>query len=355
MKKKLAILLFAACVLTACGSKSPIKTGNEPIEHAVYTDDQVSLADYTGLKAEKKNYIVTEQEVETRIHEALQEFADYKSVNRPSASGDYVQTNFKASIDGSVVFEEKQYDVILGGEEFGKQLDEKLTGVSIGDQLSFQLDYDDDFTDVEWAGKTVDFEIEVIDIQEEIMPEATDAFITENTDYTSYEEFVSAVRQSITDSYATESREELQEDLLQQVIDASSIMQYTTQDYNDAKEKVNNAYLSYLDLFGLEDLDDVYEFLDMTEEDVEEEIQSTLSRTLIINAIIKNENLSLSDEDYENGVLYYMDQTESESREEFMETYGEEEVRTQILEDKALNFLVEQAQITEIETEHEAN
>ncbi len=353
MKKKLAILLLCACMLTACGSKSPIKTGNEPIEHAVYTDDQVSLADYTGLKAEKKNYIVTEQEVETRIHEALQEFAEYKSVTRPSVSGDYVQTNFKASIDGSVVFEENQYDVVLGGEEFGKQLDEKLTGVSVGDQLSFQLDYGDDFTDVEWAGKTVDFEIEVIDIQEELMPEATDDFIAANTSYADYDEFVSAVRESITDSYAAESREELQEELLGQVIDASSIIQYTAKDYDAAKEKVNNAYLSYLDLFGLEDLDDVYEFLDMTDEDVEEEIQSALYRTLIVNAIIKNEDLSLSDKDYEEGVLYYMDQNEFESREEFMETFGEEEVRTQILEDKALNFLVEHAQITEIETEHE--
>ena len=354
MKKKLAILLLAACMLTACGGKSPITTGNEPIENAVYTDDQVSLADYTGLKAEKKNYIVTEQEVESRIHEALQEFAEYESVSRPSASGDYVQTNFKASIDGSVVFEEKQYDVILGAEEFGKQLDEKLMGVSIGDTLEFALDYDDDFTDVEWAGKTVEFEIEIIDIQEERMPDATDEFIAANTNYTSYEEFVSAVRQSITESYETESREELQEDLLQQVIDASSIIQYTKADYDAAKEKINNAYLSYLDLFGLEDLDDVYEFLDMTDEDVEEEIQATLYRTLIVNAIIKNENLSLSEEDYENGVLYYMDQTGSESRDEFMKTYGEEEVRAQVLEDKALNYLVEQAQVTEIETEHES-
>ena len=355
MKKKLAILLLSACMLTACGSKSPIKTGNEPIEHAVYTDDQLSLADYTGLKAEKKNYIITEKAIETRTHEALQEFAEYNSVSRPSKSGDYVQTNFKASINGSVVFEENQYDVVLGGEEFGKELDEKLTDVSIGDHLTFELNYEDDFTDVEWAGKTVAFDIEVIDIQEELIPEPTDEFIAANTNYSTYEEFVSAVRESVTESYAAESREELQEELLQQVIDASSIIQYTTKDYDAAKDKVNNAYLSYLDLFGLEDLDDVYEFLDMTDEDVEEEIQSTLYRTLIINAIIKNEDLSLTDEDFEEGVLYYMDQTESESREEFMKTYGEEEVRRQILEDKALNFLVEHAQITEVETEHDSD
>ncbi|KAI4451481.1 Trigger factor [Eubacterium plexicaudatum ASF492] len=103
----------------------------------------------------------------------------------------------------------------------------------------------------------------------------------------------------------------------------------------------------------MEDLDDVYEFLDMTDEDVEEEVEASLYRTLVINAIIDNEQLTITDEDYENGILYYMEQTESESREEFLNTYSEEEIRTQVLEDKVLNLLIDQADITEIDTEHD--
>lgn len=353
MKKKLAILLLTACMLTACGSKSQISTGNEPIANAVYSNDYVSLAAYTGLKAEKKNYIVSEKAIEDRIHEELLEFADYQSVSRVSKSGDYVQTNYKASIDGSVVAQEDQYDFIIGAEEYGKQFDEKLTGVSIGDELQFSLDYDEDFMDVEWAGKTVDFEISITDIQEEIMPDITDTFISENTSYSSYQEFSDAMREEVTTSYETESTQELQENLLQQVIDSSSILQYTKEDYEQAKDTVNNAFLGYLDIFGMDDLDDVYQFLDMTDEDVEEEVQASLYRTLIVNAIIENEHLVLTDEDYEEGIQYYMEQTESESRDEFLETYGEDEIRTQFLEDKALNFLVNHADITEVDTEHE--
>jgi len=353
LKKKFAILLLAACMLTACKDSSQITTGNKPIENAVYTNDDVSLAAYTGLKAEKKNYIVTEKAVEDRIHEELLQFADYQSVSRASKSGDYVQTNYKASIDGSVVQQQEQYDFVLGAEEFGKEFDEKLTGISAGDELHFSLDFDSDFTDVEWAGKTVDFEISVLDIQEEILPEITDTFISKNTSYNSYQAFSDAMREDLADSYAAESTQELQENLIQQVIDASSILQYSKKAYEQAKSDINNAYLGYLDLFGMDDLDDVYEFLDMTDEDVEEEIQSALYRTLIIDAIIENEHLSLSDEDYEEGIQYYMEQTESESRDEFMKTYGEEEIRSQLLEDKALNFLVNHADITEVDAEHD--
>lgn len=354
MKKKLAIFLLAACMLTACGSKKgPTTTGNEPIENAVYTDDYVSLAPYTGLKAEKKNYIVTENAVEDQIHEELMEFAEYQSVDRPAKSGDYIQTDFKASIDGSVVMQETSYDVTLGAQEYGEAFDEKLTGVSVGDELRFSLDYDSDFMDVEWAGKTVDFEIRVTSIQEELMPDPTDAFIKENTSYSSYDEFKDAMRTSITDTYEQESTQELQENLLQQVIDNSSILKYTQEDYEAARERVQNTYRGYLDIFGMEDLQDVYTFLDMTEDDVEEEIQITLYRTLIVNAIVKNEQLSISDDEYEDGILYYMEQTGAESKEELLDTFGEEEVRTTLLDDKVLNFLVNHAEITEVEAEHE--
>ena len=88
------------------------------------------------------------------------------------------------------------------------------------------------------------------------------------------------MRTNVTDSYAQESTQELQEALLQQVIENSSILKYTQEDYDAARERVNSIYMSYLDIFGMNDLDDVYEFLDMTKEDVEEEIQSSLYRTL---------------------------------------------------------------------------
>ena len=353
MKIKFSFFLLAACMLSACGTNAPTTTGNQPVENAVYSDDFVSLAPYTGLKAEKKNYIVTEKAVEDRIHEELMEFAEYRSVERPAKSGDYVQTDFKASIDGSVVMQEESYDVTLGAQEYGEAFDEKLTGVSVNDELSFSLDYDDDFIDVEWAGKTVDFEIRITDIQEELLPDPTDAFIKENTSYGSYKEFADAMRTNVTDSYAQESTQELQEALLQQVIENSSILKYTQEDYDAARERVNSIYMSYLDIFGMNDLDDVYEFLDMTKEDVEEEIQSSLYRTLIVNAIIKNEKLTVSEDEYEDGIRYYMEQTGAESKEELLETYGEEEIRTTLLEDQALNFLVNHAQITEVETEHD--
>lgn len=353
MKRKLAILLLAACTLTACGGKSKITTGNEQLSDAVYNNDSISLAPYTGLKAEKKAYIVTDEAVDHAIHEKMLEFADYKSVSRASRNGDWVRAEFKASIDGSTVMQEEEYDFTLGEHEFGAEFDEKLTGVSVGDELHFSSDYDPDFSNVEWAGKTVDFEVRIVDVQEEILPDATDEFIKDNLGYSSYDELAAAMRESVTESYETESMEELQEELLQQVIDASSILEYTQEAYDDARETIESGYQSYADMFGLDSLDELYESFEMTKDDIEEEIQTTLYRTITINAIIDSENLKLSDEDYEEGIAYYMKRTEYDSRDEFMADFGEDEIRRQLLEDMALDFLVNHAEITEVEAEYD--
>lgn len=356
MKKKLAVLILASCMLASgCGGKSKITTGNEKIANEAFHNDSISLAPYTGLKAEKKVYTVTEDAVDDAIRQRMLEFADYQSVSRKSKDGDWVRADFKASIDGKTITQEGGYDFTLGEHEFGAEFDKKLTGVVTGDKLTFSIDYDNDFTDVEWAGKTVDFEINVIDVQEELLPELTDKFIKENLEYNSYDEFEAAMRKSVENTYAAESTGELQETLLQQVIDASSILEYSKKDYDEAREVIESGYAAYVDMLGMESLDELYDSLEMTKEDLEEEITESLYRTLTIKAIIESESLSLSDEDYEEGIAYYMEQNEYDSREEFINDYGEDEIRRQLLEDMALNFLVNNADVTEVKAEYENN
>lgn len=347
LKKKFTILLLTACLLTACGNKGVITTGEKPLSNAAYDTDYVSLAPYTGLKAEKQIYKVTDEAVNKAMKERLREFAEYKSVNRKSKTGDSVYADYSISIDGSEVEKESDYYFTIGEEEFGTAFDKKITGVSTGEKLDFSIAYEPDDASSQWAGQTVDFHIEVTDIQEELLPDADDAFVKENMEYDSYQAFKDATRQSVADRYEMKSTETLQEDLLKQVIDSSHIIQYTNDQYESAKTEVENAYRSYAELFGT-DLDSIYEQLDMTDEDIESDIQATLARTLIVNTIIEKEQFSLSDADYEAGIAYYMKKNDYESKDDFMKDYGEEEIRQQLLEDQVLNYLVAKAEITEV-------
>lgn len=353
MKKKSFALFLAACMLTlaACGGKSTISTGNKKLADAVYDDEYISLAAYTGLKAEKKIYEVPKEALDDSIHDKISSFADYKSVNRASADTDWVSADFTASADGKAIISEDDYTFILGDEEYGSEFDEKLTGVSAGDELTFTLNYDADFADSDFAGKTIDFEVTVKDVQEEILPELTDGFIKEHFDYDTYDAFATAERESIADAYEAESTSELQQTLLTQVVDASSILQYTKKDYDTAYENTESFYISYAEMFGT-DVDSLYESFGMTKDDLKNEALDLLYRTMVIDAIAEKENISLSDDDYDDGVAYYMKQNDYDSKDEFIRDYGEDEIRRQLLEDQVLNFLINHADITEVKAEY---
>ena len=72
MKKLFMAFLAATCALSlaACGRDKIISTGNQKIDNAVYNDDSISLAPYTGLKAVKNNYKVSEKALEHHINQS---------------------------------------------------------------------------------------------------------------------------------------------------------------------------------------------------------------------------------------------------------------------------------------------
>jgi trigger factor len=339
------------CTLIGCGSSdsdSVISTGNTALKDAVYTNDWISLASYDGLTADKNVYEVTQDALDEGILSAISDYIEYSPVeDRPSAEGDWIYADYTASIDGDLYDEEEDYYFVIGEAEFGTEFDKQLTGISSGDVLNFSLSYDEDSENEDWVGKTVDFSVSVTSIEEEIIPECTDDFVQENLGYDSYDEFEAAIRQSIADEYEEESMEELKDDLIQQVIDASSVLQYSKEDYDAAYSDVEAFYSSYADMFGME-LQDLYDIYGVTEDTLKEDALDALYRQLVVNAIQENEDISISEEEYQTGVTSYMEENDYTSEEDFLNDYGEDAIRNQLLEDAVLDLLVEKAQITEV-------
>lgn len=356
MKKKFFSMFLSLSVLafSACGSTNLVKTGNSPIENAVYSNDFISLAPYTGLKAEKAVYSVSEENIQNSIHEQLSDYADYKSVSRASKTKDWVYFDYTAKIDGEVVSESSdgEYYIVLGDEEFGDEFDDKMTGVKKGAAQEFDISYPDNYeNDSDWAGHTVHFSITVTDVQKEILPEATDSFLKENLGFDSYDEFIEDTKESLADSYEEESMDNLKDELLLQVVDSSSILAYEKQKYEDAYALAVSEYEEYAEMFGME-LEDIYDFMGVTDDELEETATQILYRGIVQDAIVENENITLNEAEYQDGLEYYAELNDYESTDALLEDFSEDELRKQITQDKVLDFLVAHAQITEVPTEY---
>jgi hypothetical protein len=130
VKKHLLRVLIVTSLLamTACGKDGSvdgtengevISTGNKELKDAIYTNDWVSLASYDDLSVEKKVYEVTQDAVDAAIAEELDEYTEYKTVDRDAAAGDWVCVDYTAAIGDEVSDEEEDYYFELGEQEFG--------------------------------------------------------------------------------------------------------------------------------------------------------------------------------------------------------------------------------------------
>lgn len=373
MKKKIFILILAGLVLaaTGCGKKNSDQTSSLSEQSSdtdtssakkdatiVYTNDNVQLAEYKNLTATKNIYTVTEDSLNERIQETLAEYADYNEVDRASQEGDYVTIMFTGTADGEKVIDyaDDAYEIILGDAEYGTEFDQKLTGVKSGDTLDFTISYpseEDSSEDEisELAGKTVDYHVEVTSISEEVIPEYTDDFVKENTEFDTKEAFEQDMKTSMEEEYTQASESELRETLINEVIESSTVTQYSEETYQSYYDAVMADYEGYAEMFGMT-TDELISSFNMTDEDIKTETLDYLYRDLIVAAIAENENLSVSDEEFNTGAEQYAAEYEADDVSSFLEEYGEDNIRNWLLEEKVLDLLEENADITEVNAEY---
>lgn len=353
MKKKLLVFLCAALTLscTACD--------NSAKETAEFEKNygKVTLCDYKNLEVEKEISTVTDEQVAESIENMLYDYAETKEVTRPSKENDILTVEMTAKKDGENFLEyaeEDAYSFYLGYQEFGEEFDTKLTNVSTGAELTFSVTYKADFEIPDFAGATIEYAVKVLKIEEEILPELTDEFITNTLEYASREDMENSIRQQIKEDNETNSEYYLREDLITQVVDNSTFESYSQELYDKFAELIEEGYLGYAQMFGYETVEEIYEAFGMTEEAVEEEILDAVYRNIAVEAIARKEKISVSDEEFESKQNALMEEYAYESLEDLYNDYGEEDtIRLQFLEEEVLDFLQNNAKITEVEVSGE--
>jgi trigger factor len=361
MKKQFVSILLASSMmlaLTACGDSSDQTENTLPLGDKVKTEyGTVTLCEYENLAADETIYEISDEDVDDEVNNLLSDYVQYEEKDT-AENGDYVEVYMTGTVDGELLVDYPEeagdtYDILLGYNEFGEEFDENLLGVTKGDTLSFSITYDEDYGDEDLAGMTVDYEISVQSVQEEILPELTEEFITETLGYASEDEMRSEIQEELDSYYNSDTAYYAKEDLLQQVVENSKFGDYSEELYDSKREEVDATYESYVDLLGVSTVDEVYDAFEMSEDDIEAEVLSQVYRTIAVYAIAEEQSLALTDAEYQAGVesyaqLYTEYYGEEYTADSLVEELGEDTLRYWILEDKVMDYLYEHATITQV-------
>lgn len=323
-------------------SLDPITPSDYLIEDV---SDYVTLGEITGIPVTQYTYEITDDMVQERVDLEVSAYDEEIEVDRASQEGDVVYIDLTSAVAGDAESEyaESTY-ITLGDEEYGADFDQELLGASAGDTLEFSITFGDDIWMEDWMGQTVDFTVDVTSVCEIQSPEYNDTFVSENTEYSTTEEFESALRDTLADEYAETSLMDTVESLFQAVESEAVFAGYPQELYDLCKEETLSFYAAFA---GTSDEQEIYDLFGLTEDDMDAEVLTTVNRRLIVSSICEQAGLEVTEEEYISYVTDYAEYYGYDSAADFEADNTRETLVWSLYETKAGDYLYENADITE--------
>ena len=304
---------------------------------------------------------VTEEEIDTTIEGSVTSNDLYEEVTEGTvADGDLVNIDYEGKLDGEA-FDggtAQGQDLLIGSGSFIDGFEEGLIGVEVGETVDLELTFPENYQSEELAGQDTVFTVTVNSIK--VIPEMDDelANTLSGGEYTTMDAYREYIRETLQEDHAQTQETDILVDLMTQLYNTCTIEEYPQELVDYSMASMKNSYSEMAAMYGME-LDDLLSsFYGITEEEfdqqMEEYIKQSLQQEMILKAIAEEEDMTISDEEYTQGCENYRQAQGYDTVEDLVADYGEEVIRTSLLIDKAMDFVRENAVVTETsETEAE--
>jgi trigger factor len=172
---------------------------------------EIQVDGYKELRADKPAIAVSDEEVEQALTSVREQHATYTTVEgRALAEGDFAQASMDGKpkhgkdVEAASANPVHMDDVLIeiGGKNTVPEFSQNLTGVSSGEERTFDVSYPEDISDKRLAGKTFVYTVKVNGIKQKSLPQLNDDFAKELGEFSSLEQ----VRKQIRENMEAEKR-----------------------------------------------------------------------------------------------------------------------------------------------------
>jgi len=156
------------------------ESGPVAFDAVVEVMPQIRVAGYEGLRVALPGFTVTDEEVEAQVERLREQFGELRAVSRQARSGDHVSIDRRVTRhdDTLLTAEDELYEVGTGSVV--AELDDQLRGARAGDILKFNATVPD-------TGE-VTFHILVKEVREKVLPDLTDEWASEASEFETIDE-----------------------------------------------------------------------------------------------------------------------------------------------------------------------
>ena len=311
---------------------------------------EVKLGQYKGVEVDKIDVTVSDEEVEAEIEKEREKNARTVEVtDRAVKDGDTVSLDFEGFVDG-VAFEGgkgENYPLTIGSGAFIPGFEEQLVGAEIGKEVEVNVTFPEDYQAEELKGKAATFKCTVKEIKEKELPELDDEFASEVSEFETLAEYKADVKTKLTEKKEKEAKDAKEAAVIEAIVNDSE-MEIPEAMLKTQQKQMVDEFAQRIQMQGLS-IDQYFQFTGTTYdkmiEQVKPQAEKRIKSRLVLEAVVKAENIAASDEDYEEELKTMAEayQMEVDKVKELLPEKSVAQIKEDIAVRKAAEFVVENA------------
>ena len=318
---------------------------------------EVTLGQYKGIEATREPVSVSDEDVNAEVESARKRNARKVSVEREAQMGDTANIDFDGFLNGERFDGGKAegYDLELGSNSFVPGFEEQIVGMQIGEEKDLDITFPEEYVE-DLAGKAVVFKVKLNSLTVSELPELDDEFAKDVSEFDTLDEYKADIRANLEKRRQDEAEEKVRSEIMHKAAENMTVEIPEVM----VQEKVEEILRNYAANFGLNSRDMEYaqllQMMGLDENTVNVSIrpgaQVQVKNDLLIEAVIKAENIEATDEEVEEYLNKVAESIQAQP-EEVKNYFGLEFLAGERKKEKATNLIIDSAVITEAAPEEE--
>ena len=275
-----------------------------------YYSQNVELGNYKGIEYTKADVEVTDEDVQNKVDEFVDGLATYdKDTTSKAKSGDTVNIDFVGSVDGEEFdggnTNGSGYDLVLGSGSFIDGFEDQIVGHKAGDTFVVKVTFPEDYGRDNLNGKDAEFKTTLNYIKIDKPATYNDELVAANTDYKTTKEYEESVKESLKADKEEAALASEQRDIMVNVMAKCKINDLPAEEVQANTDQLITSIKSQAESYGMDYATYIKLYYGYDDEDefaqqVYEICQESLKEKMVMCAIAKAENVTVTDQETED-------------------------------------------------------
>ncbi len=260
---------------------------------------------YKGIEVEKKSTEVTDELIDEEINSVRERNGRMVTVeDRAAANGDTVVIDFDGSVDG-VPFDggkAENYNLRLGDGNFIPGFEEAVVGHKADEEFVIDVTFPEDYHAEELKGKAAQFAIKLHEIKTKELPEFDDEFVKDVSEKDTVEEYKEEIKEKVAKRLEEEADKDFDNQLTDKLVELAKEEIPEAMYSNEVRDMMNEFDMrlrsqgmdikTYCQYTGME--------IGSLEAMYKPQAEKRVKLRLVLEAIARQEEIAITDEDVEN-------------------------------------------------------